>query len=91
MPRIGLRYRIGYQTQAMKSLPGVVDQESLRRQCRSSGLLLESVQVRDRLSDGQRLVILCRSFTRELMALPREPPGEAPKGRPEAAGEGAVR
>jgi hypothetical protein len=47
---IGLRHRIGYQTQAMRSLPGVFDQESFRRQADRSGILAAGIKV---------LVVMC--------------------------------
>jgi hypothetical protein len=77
---IGLRYRIGFQVK--KNLPGVFDQESFRLQCERSGVLASNVRVRDRLTDGSRLVILSQHFIRELLALPREPrnpPREGPQ------------
>jgi hypothetical protein len=81
---IGLRYRIGFQTK--KCLPGVLDQESLRAQCQRSGVLAPKVKVRDRLTDGTRLVILSQAFTRELMALPKEPRDPARNSQAAAPG-----
>jgi hypothetical protein len=64
---IGLRFRIGFQTK--KVLPGVVDQESFRRQCERAGI---SVRIKGgRLTDGSRLVVLAPRFVRKLLAQPR--------------------
>jgi hypothetical protein len=67
---IALRYRIAFQTQAAKSLPGVYDQESFRRQCVRSGIAGNYPKVSNRLRSGDRLVLLAQNFIRELMAQP---------------------
>jgi hypothetical protein len=81
---VALRYRLGFQTKI--PLPGVFDQDSLRSQCLRSGVIAPNPRVRNRLTDGSRLVILSPAFVRELLAQPKEP---RPKP-PTATGGGPV-
>jgi hypothetical protein len=68
---IGLRWRIGFQVKPQMNLPGAHDQQSFLAQCRKSGLTAKFRLVRNRLNDGERLVILSPRFVRELFALPK--------------------
>jgi hypothetical protein len=70
--RIFLALRWELAPQCRVELPGVVDQESLRKLGGQFGVLEKAPPVPDRLTNGQRLAVLSLAVTEELLADPIE-------------------
>jgi hypothetical protein len=80
MPVLGMRWTLGGQVGI--DLPGVVDEESLKRLGTRFGVLLDKPPegIPSRLSGGRhRLAILDLEFSRELLEVPSEDPEENPR------------